>query len=135
MKTTSAANPQFLLTSTPTNIISKSLNVFPPNHDRGNNGQRRERNESCRNDLSSILVKVGNANNLTLGSRWFESLVTSISVSVRRLAANHCDKILFSFTVNHCLNDAYVGKQQLVWKEYFAKYSRKTWAAVLDAAT
>ena len=38
-----------LLTSTPHNILSKFLVVFPHNHCR-NNAQRWERNESCRND-------------------------------------------------------------------------------------
>ena len=41
--------PVVLLTSTTHNILSKPLAAFPCNHCR-NNGQRRERNESCRND-------------------------------------------------------------------------------------
>ena len=41
--------PGVLLTSSPHNILSKPLAAFPHNHCR-NNGQRWERNESCRND-------------------------------------------------------------------------------------
>ena len=41
--------PRVLLTSTQHNILSKSLAAFPHNQCR-NNGQRLERNESCRND-------------------------------------------------------------------------------------
>ena len=41
--------PEVLLTSTPHNILSKPLAAFPHNHSR-NNGQQRERNESCCND-------------------------------------------------------------------------------------
>ena len=41
--------PVVLLTSTPHNVPSKPLSAFPHNHS-GNNGQRWERNESCRND-------------------------------------------------------------------------------------
>ena len=41
--------PGVLLTSIPHNILSKPPAAFPHNHCR-NNGQRWERNESCRND-------------------------------------------------------------------------------------
>ena len=41
--------PGVLLTSNPHHILPKPLAAFPHNHCR-NNGQRRERNESCRND-------------------------------------------------------------------------------------
>ena len=46
-----------LLTSTPHNILSKPLAVFPHNHCR-NNGQRWERNESCRNDYHQSSERV-----------------------------------------------------------------------------
>ena len=41
--------PGILLTSTPHNILSKPLATFPRNNC-GNNGQRRDRNDFCRND-------------------------------------------------------------------------------------
>ena len=41
--------PGILLTSTPQNILSRPLAAFLYDHCR-NKGQRRERNESCRND-------------------------------------------------------------------------------------
>ena len=54
--------PGVLLTSTLHNILSKPLTAFPLNHCR-NNGQLRERNESCRNDYhqssEKILAKPG----------------------------------------------------------------------------
>ena len=54
--------PRVLLASTPHNVISKPLAAFPHNHCR-NNGQRRERNESCRNEYhqssEKILAKPG----------------------------------------------------------------------------
>ena len=53
---------RFLLTSSPHNILSKPLAAFPHNNCR-NNGQRWERNESCRNDYRQsserILVEPG----------------------------------------------------------------------------
>ena len=49
--------PAVLLTSTSHNILSKPLAASQHNHCR-NNGQRRERNESCRSDYHQSLERI-----------------------------------------------------------------------------
>ena len=49
--------PGVLLTNAPHNILSKPLAAFPLNHCQ-NNGQWRERNESCHNDYHQSSEKI-----------------------------------------------------------------------------
>ena len=39
-----------------------------------------------------------------------------------RIDDSHCDRIHSSLIAVHCLNNGYVGKQPLAWKEFCAEY-------------
>ena len=84
----------FFLTNTPRNIISKPLAAFPHNHCR-NNGQQRERNESCRNDdhqsSETILAEPGDRTSDFLFSSPVRYRLSFVAWLVRKLenAGNH----------------------------------------------
>ena len=61
-----------LSTTTPHNIFSKTFAAFPHNHCR-NNGQRWERNESCRNDYHQSSERI-------LAEPWIESATSCFQV-------------------------------------------------------
>ena len=71
--------PGVLLTSTPHNILSEPLCAFPHMHYR-NNGQRWERNESCRNDYHQSSKSRSRGSNLL----FFSPQRYRLSYEVRR---------------------------------------------------
>ena len=73
------ALPEFFFTSTRQNILSKPLTAFLNNHC-WNNGQRWERNESCRNDYHQSSERI-------LAEPGIEPLVTSMILLV------HCFQV------------------------------------------
>ena len=44
--------------------------------------------------------------------------IPTLAIFRPRIDNSHWDRILTSLTTDHCLDDGYVGKQPVAWKEY-----------------
>ena len=72
---------------------------------------------------------VGSVANLRTGGRWFDPRHGQYSF---RELISHCGRIHSSLSDVHCFGNSYVGKQLVVWKEYFAEYWLKELQESMD---
>ena len=71
---------------------------------------------------------------LRTGGRWFDPRLGQ-SWFFQRIDDSHCDKIYSSLTAIHCLDNGYLGKQPVAWKEYCAEYWFKELQKNMDRCT
>ena len=74
-------------------------------------GEEKKKNKSCHSDLHQSSERI-----LAV----LQSLARPIFFP--RIGDRRCDRIYSSFIAVHSLNNDYMGKQQVVWKEYFVEY-------------
>ena len=79
--------------------------------------------------LSEPLSSVDSVADLRNGGRW------SIPGSANILSDSHCDRIYSSLAAVRCFDNGYVGKQQVVRKEYCAEYWLKELHKSMDRCT
>ena len=56
-------------------------------------------------------------------------------ICFQRIDDSHCNRIHSSLTAVHCFDNGYVGKQQVVWKEYCVEYWLKELQETMDKCT